>query len=44
LFDVRQTRFEIPYLGNPAQGDFRPLHFWAPIEGRSFNGGIRYVL
>jgi len=44
IFDVRQTRFDPTFTGNPETGDFHPLHIYAPMEGRSFNGGIRFVL
>lgn len=44
IFDVRQTRYEPTFLGNPSMGDFRPLRVWAPLEGRAFNGGVRFVL
>lgn len=44
IFDVRQTRYEQTFLGDPSRGDYRPLRVWAPLEGRSFNGGVRYVL
>ena len=43
IFDVRQTRFEPTFTGNPETGDFHPLHIYAPLEGRAFNGGIRIV-
>ena len=44
IFDVRQTRFDPTFTGNPETGDFHPLHIYAPLEGRSFNGGIRFAL
>lgn len=44
LFDVRQTRYEPVFLGDPLQGNIQPLHQWAPIEGRMINGGIRIVM
>jgi outer membrane receptor for ferrienterochelin and colicins len=44
IFDVRQTRYEPTFLGDPATGDYRPLRVWAPLEGRAFNGGVRFVL
>jgi iron complex outermembrane receptor protein len=44
IFDTRQTRFDPTFTGDPANGDFHPLHIYAPLEGRAFNGGIRFVL
>jgi iron complex outermembrane receptor protein len=44
FLDTRQTRFEPIILGDPMKGPVETLPIYAPLEGRVFNGGIRFVL
>ncbi len=44
MFDIRQTKFDPTFIGNPFGGSFRLLHTYAPLEGRVINGGLRLTL
>lgn len=44
IFDTRQTRYEPIWVGNLTGPNIRTLPIYAPLEGRVFNGGFRYVL
>ncbi len=44
LLNIRQSTYEPLFLGNPMLGDYRALPLWAPVEGRTINGGLRVVL
>lgn len=44
IFDTRQTRYEPIVVGDVQTTVIRLLPIYAPLEGRVFNGGVRYVL
>lgn len=45
LLDIKQTDYDPAFIGDPfVSGKFEMLHVYAPLEGRTINGGIRFIL